>query len=159
MIRTQRCAERSRGVALTEFALVFPVFFVLFIGTLDFGRVFYSAMAVTHGARAGVQYGAQNDTTSGDFDGMRQAALDASGDVSGVTVTACRFCQCADGTPSTCGCGTDTCNLACLTACSSTDAPRVYVQVTVAKTFTPLFPYPGLPGATDVSRQATMRVQ
>ena len=159
MTRRQRDVEQPRCVAVTEMALVFPVLFLLLIGILDFGRVFYTAMAVSHAARAGVQYGAQSDVTSGDFDGMRQAAADAAGDVSGVTVTACRFCQCPDGTPSNCGCGTDTCTLGCLSNCMSTDAPRVFVSVTVDKVFTPLFPYPGLPRTTDVNRQAIMRVQ
>ena len=159
MSRGQRYAGRSPGMAVTELALVFPLLFLLFVGILDFGRVFYTTMAITHGARAGVQYGAQDDVTSGDFDGMRQAALDALGDVTGVTMTACRFCQCADGTPSSCGCGTDTCNPGCLAGCMSSQAPQVYVRVTVDKVFTPLFPYPGLPGTTDLNRQATMRVQ
>jgi len=37
-----------------EFALISPLSFLLFIGCLDFGRVFYSAMAITHAARAGI---------------------------------------------------------------------------------------------------------
>ena len=49
MTHSDRC-ERCRGVALTEFALVIPVVFVLFIGILDFGRVFYAAMAVSNAA-------------------------------------------------------------------------------------------------------------
>jgi len=38
-------------------------------------------------------------------------------------------------------------------------APQVFVQVTVDKVFTTLFPYPGLPSTADLNRIATMRVQ
>ena len=161
MTHSDRC-ERCRGVALTEFALVIPVVFVLFIGILDFGRVFYAAMAVSHAARAGVQYGAQDDGKSGDFHGMRQAATDASGDVTDLTVTAGRYCRCADGTGScnSCSPNADRCSSGsgCLSTCPS-DIPRVYVCVTADKVFTTLFPYPQVPRTTDLNRQAIMRVQ
>ena len=160
--------ERCRGLALTEFVLVTPLAFLLFIGVLDFGRVFYTAMTVSHAARAGVQWGAQDNVRSGDFAGMRQAASDAAGDVSGVTTTACRYCKCADGTggcsscsgDSVLGASTDGCSDAsgCLSACAL-DAPQVYVSVGVAKTFTTLFPYPGVPRTTQLNRTAIMRAQ
>src|SRR5437870_12600090 len=98
MTHGDRYLERRRGLAVTELALVLTLSFVLFIGILDFGRVYYSAIAVSHAARAGVQYGAQDNIKSGDFAGMRQAASDTLGDVSNFTVTACRYCRCADGT-------------------------------------------------------------
>ncbi len=46
MTRGDRYAERCRGVSVTELALVLPLSLVLFIGILDFGRVYYSAIAV-----------------------------------------------------------------------------------------------------------------
>ena len=164
MTGADRYAERRRGTAFTEMALLLPLAFVLFIGVIDFGRVFYSAIAVSHAARAGVQYGAQNSRVSGDFAGMRQAALDALvGDVSGANPTACRYCQCADGKGSsctTCSDNEDGCSpgSGCLSTCA-TDAPRIYVQVGVGKVFTTLFPYPGLPHTANLNRTATMRVQ
>jgi len=161
--------KQRRGLALTEFALTIPLAFVLFIGILDFGRVFYTAMTVSHAARAGVQYGAQNSLTSGDFAGMRDVVTNAAADVNrNITPTACRFCQCADGSGSCTSCSgdsvlgtaTDHCSDAsgCLGSCPSS-APRVYVQVTAEKVFTTLFPYPGIPRTTDIKRQVIMRVQ
>jgi Flp pilus assembly protein TadG len=157
--------QRSRGLAFTEFALLLPVVFVLFIGVLDFGRVFYAAMAVSNAARAGVQYGAQDNARSGDFAGMRSAA-NAAGDATGIggfaTPDACRYCKCADGSGSCNSCtdGSDGCSStsACLTTCPA-DAPQVYVSVTAHKTFTTLFPYPGIPRTTTLNRLAVMRVQ
>src|SRR3989442_485070 len=52
MTNADRHGTRPRGQALVEFALISPLSFLLFIGCLDFGRVFYSAMAITHAARA-----------------------------------------------------------------------------------------------------------
>ena len=162
MTHGDRYAERCRGVSVTELALVLPLSLVLFIGILDFGRVYYSAIAVSHAAREGVQYGAQDNIKSGDFAGMRQAASDTLGDVSNFTVTACRYCRCADGTGSCASCtaGADGCGTGsgCLSTCSSV-APQIFVQVTVDKVFTTLFPYPGLPSTADLNRKATMRVQ
>ncbi len=162
MARGRRSAERSRGVSVTELAIMLPLAFVLFIGILDFGRVFYTAMTISHAARAGVQYGAQDNIKSGDFAGMRTAARGAAGDVPAVTVTACRYCRCADGTGSctTCADGGDGCSTGsgCLNSCP-TDAPQVFVQVSADKVFTTLFPYPGLPSRADLNRQAIMRVQ
>jgi Flp pilus assembly protein TadG len=144
----ERRAARRRGTALIEMALTAPIFFLLFIGVLDFGRVYYTAMTVTHAARAGAQYGAQNDITSTDIPGMKQAALDAANDVSGVTADARLFCKCASG--ATVDCIVDTC---------PEGVQQVYVEVTVSKTFTTLFPYPGIPTTTNLTRQARIRVQ
>ncbi len=157
--------EGCRGLALTEFVLVAPLAFVLFIGILDFGRVFYAAMAVSNAARAGVQNGAQNNAKSGDFPGMI-AAANAAGDSTGIggfaTPEACRYCKCADGTGScnSCSDGSDGCSStsACRASCPS-DTPQVYVSVTAHKVFATLFPYPGIPRTTTLNRKAIMRVQ
>ena len=157
--------ERCRGLAFTEFVLVLPLAFMLFLGILDFGRVFYAAMAVSNAARAGVQYGAQSNAYSGDFPGMIAAAT-AAGDASGIggfgTMGACRYCKCADGTGScnSCSPGSDGCSSAssCLASCPS-DAPQIYVSVSANKVFTTLFPYPGIPHTTTLNRTAIMRVQ
>src|SRR5438046_10374196 len=93
-------AERRRGASFMELAVLLPLLLVLFIGIIDFGRVFYNAMTISHAARAGVQYGAQDNIRSGDFAGMRQAAQGTAGDEAGVTVTACRYCRWAGGTGS-----------------------------------------------------------
>src|SRR2546426_4257623 len=119
MTNADRHGTRPRGQALVEFALISPLSFLLFIGCLDFGRVFYNAMAVTHAARAGAQYGAQSNITSVDTAGMTQAALAAAGDVQGLTVTPTQYCQCANGTTVDCTHDTGTCN---------EGAPQLYVH-------------------------------
>lgn len=50
------------GQALPEFALVLPVFMLLFLGAVDFGRVFFSYIAVRNAASQGAAYGAASPT-------------------------------------------------------------------------------------------------
>src|SRR5213593_3160206 len=121
MTNADRHGTRPRGQALVEFALISPLSFLLFIGCLDFGRVFYTAMAVTP----------------------------AAGDLTGITATPERFCLCADGS-----------SVDCITGvCNPEGVPQVYVRVTAQKTFTTLFPYPGIPTTANLNRQATVRLQ
>jgi Flp pilus assembly protein TadG len=51
-----RPAERSRGQALVEVALVAPLFFLLVFGTIDLGRVIWANDAVASAAREGARY-------------------------------------------------------------------------------------------------------
>src|SRR5262249_24992691 len=99
--------QRNRGQAIVEMAIALTLLLFLFVGTLDFARVYYTTLDVAHAAREGAQYGAQTNTTSSDIAGMQQAALDAAGDVPGVTASARQYCKCASGT--TVDCITDTC--------------------------------------------------
>ena len=146
-----RGSPRGRaGVAMLELALVLPLLMLMLLGAIDFARVYYESIAVASAARAGAQYGAQKVTTSGDFAGMQQAALNDLTGVTGVTVTASRYCQCPNGSTVNCTTGT----------CAGTQInPRIYVTVTVTKTFTTLFPYPGIPNPVVLTRVATVRAR
>jgi Flp pilus assembly protein TadG len=59
---TRRLAGRStydrRGQALAEFALVFPIFALLFFGMIDIGRYVFLANELNQVAREGARYGA-----------------------------------------------------------------------------------------------------
>ena len=142
-----------RGQSLVELALTLPVLGILLIGTIDFARVYYAAMAIDQAARAGAAYGAQTVGTSGDDAGMAQAALSAANldltpAVTAASVHATHWCACADGTQVSCTSGTCT-----------EGVPRVYVSVEVDRTFQMLFPYPGIPSTVRLNRTATLRVQ
>jgi Flp pilus assembly protein TadG len=50
--------RRSRGQAMVEFALVFPLFVVLLAGMIDFGVGLYSYMTLINAARDGARLGA-----------------------------------------------------------------------------------------------------
>lgn len=58
--RCNRNASRQRGIAAVEFALVFPVFFLLVYGMITYGLIFMAqqsmTLAVQEGARAALRY-------------------------------------------------------------------------------------------------------
>jgi Flp pilus assembly protein TadG len=59
----------GRGQALVEFALVVPLFFLLLLGTVEFGRAVYTIEMLNNAARDGARYaivhGAQSTCPSG----------------------------------------------------------------------------------------------
>jgi hypothetical protein len=113
----------------------------------------YELTAVSSAATTGAKYGAHDNAHSGDVSGMEDAALDDLGDsieVADVSVEADRYCACDDGTEINCTTGT----------CAGGNSERkTYVRVRVEKAFNTLFPYPGVPEAVTLVREAQMRVQ
>jgi Flp pilus assembly protein TadG len=57
-------APRSRGQTLVEFALILPVFMLLLLIAIDFGRMFFTYVQVNNAAREGAHYGAKSPTDS-----------------------------------------------------------------------------------------------
>src|SRR5262249_44918109 len=135
--------RKSRaGSAALELGLVLPVMAILVVGAADFARLFYTAIEVANAARAGVQYGTQSNGATGNTAGMQKAATDDAKQVSGMTVTAARRCQCADGTTVDCVTGD----------CGSYGAPQIYVTVTAQKNFDTVIPYPGVPSSVNLTK-------
>jgi len=58
--RSQRRGRGDGGVALVEFAIVAPIFFLLVFGIMEFGWAFYQHLDVRHGAREGARLAAVN---------------------------------------------------------------------------------------------------
>ncbi|HYU79380.1 MAG TPA: TadE/TadG family type IV pilus assembly protein [Vicinamibacterales bacterium] len=152
--RIRQASRACSGSAIIELAFSLPFLVVLLVGTIDFGRVFYAAMTVTHAARAGVAYGTQ-DGKSNDTTGMQNAAAAAATDVAGFSSTAVRLCACyTTAIPPTPNPPT---NAACTATC--TGSRWIYVQVTASKTFTTLVTWPGVPSSVTIQRVAKMRTQ
>ena len=139
------------GSALVELAVTLPLLVLVMAGAIDFARVFYMGMELTNAARAGAQYGAYNPAQSGDIAGMQTTAT-GSVNITGVTATASRTCQCATGA------GTFSA-ATCTTTCPSGQHLVVTVTVTTSKTFTTLMgSFPGIPTTVGLVRAATLRV-
>ncbi|MGH9385244.1 MAG: TadE/TadG family type IV pilus assembly protein [Vicinamibacterales bacterium] len=134
-----------------EAAFALPIFALVLVGTIDFGRLFYKTMAVTHAARAGVQYGTYIPGLANDDPGMESAALGAGSiDIpSGLTAAANHECFCYTG-------GAET-SMICTAACGG--QTRVYVTVTASATFTTVMNYPGIPNSVAIVRAARMRAK
>ena len=144
-----RAKHSECGMALVEFAILVPAFMLLLVGLIEIGRFAYYSIIVANAARAGAQYGAQNLVTAADANGMKQAALSDAQNLASVTVptSPSYFCQCADGTASTCQ----------ATDCSASHR-LTYVQVDTKGTYQPLLNYPGLPSTFTVTGQAIVQV-
>ena len=61
-----------KGVAATELAMILPLFVLLFVFAVDFGRVFYVEFIVINAARCGAIYGSTNLTCATDTVGIQQ---------------------------------------------------------------------------------------
>lgn len=138
---------RCSGIVAIEFALVAPLILLLLAGALDFGRLVRTSVCVADAARAGAQYGSLTFANSSDISGMQTAALNAAPDVTGMTATAVKSCQCPGGASVSCG-----------GSCTG-GKMMVYVQVTAQVTCNAVFSYPGLPFSGAVSSRASMRAQ
>lgn len=137
------------GVAAVEFALLGTMLSLMLLGATDFARLLYAGAAVANAARAGTQYGAQSMAKATDFAGMQQAALADAQDLTGVTASAQQFCECPDGSSVNCSGG----------SCGAQGALRIYVKVTVTKTFATLTSVVGLPKQVVLQQASIVRVQ
>ena len=138
------------GSAIVELAVMAPLLLLLLLGVVDLGRFADTAIKVGNAARAGVQFGAQNEATAGDTQGMQNAAT-ADAQLAGLTaVAAPTFCQCADGTASTCQQGD----------CASSHRIQ-WVEVTASGTFSTGIDASIIPAALrslTISQTAVMQV-
>ena len=78
---------------------------------------------------------------------MQNAAKADAPNLSAMTATGSYYCQCSDGTAST-----------CLATDCSTSHRLTYVKVITSATYSPIVNWPGIPTTTTLSSQATMRV-
>lgn len=138
--------KHQRGSAVVEAALLFPLLLLVAFGTMDFSRVFYTAIAAANAAEAGALYGVQSGKSS-DFTGMQNTAVN-DGNVPGLTAAASQFCHCEDGS-----------NVSCSGSCGSQGKPLVYVHVTTQATFNTLVTYPLIPSSVNVRGKAVMRAK
>lgn len=141
-----RCG-RTRGQAAVELALSVPLLLMMLLMVVETGRAFYIAISISNAARAGVQYGSQNLSTAADNAGMKAAAANDAPNIVGMTTTATHFCQCADGTASTC----------LSTDCSSSHR-LLYTQVNTSAPYSPLVNFMGILPPMTVPGKAVMRV-
>lgn len=141
-----RFKRSSLGGAAVELAVVFPVLVLLFIGAVDYGRLFYTSIAVANAARAGAEWGAR-DTENGDIAKINVFAQADGNEAGTLTLNSRKYCECAGVAGS------------CTAACAGGAAPEVFFEVIASRSVAMSLPYPGLPNAITVSRKATFRAQ
>jgi Flp pilus assembly protein TadG len=131
-----------------EVALLIPLLLLLLVGIFEVGRFAYYSIEVSNAARAAVQYGAQSLADAKDTVGLRQAALNDSPELSGLTVTPTVLCACSEAPSSYVPCPALGCG----------GHPVVFVQVDTNANITPFFHYPGFPATFPANGHAIMRV-
>jgi Flp pilus assembly protein TadG len=139
MFSRPRPALRSGGrdaraaASAVELALQLPLLTLLFLGTVDFARLFYHYSIVTNCARNGALYGSDPVAASeSGYGSIQEAALADAGDLS--------------PTPT-------------VTSTDGTDPDgNAYVEVSVSYPFTTLTAYPGLPSPITLTRTVHMRI-
>jgi Flp pilus assembly protein TadG len=84
-------ADRPRAAAAVELALILPLFLLLVLGCIDFGRFAYTFIAVTNAARAGAGVGVMSqypDPVAGTGQGLanwQRSVCNAVADELGMT--------------------------------------------------------------------------
>ncbi len=122
----------QRGQAAVELALLLPVLLLIVVGIVDLGRAYRAAVMLTNAAHQGAVYGSSSATAASDADEIRDIVLADAATIGGSVA---------------------------VTSDVDTDPyGSLRVSVTASYTFTPLFPYPGLPQSVAIVRTATMRV-
>lgn len=139
--------KKTEGGAFVETAFTMPILFALLVGAVEFGTATYAAVEVSNAAMAGVQYGAQSASTSGDTAGIQAAAANDAPDITLGTTSVSHSCICSDGSAST-----------CLSTDCSTSHIETILTVQTQTTFNPGFHLPGLPTSFTIHGQAVQKV-
>src|SRR3972149_4156509 len=82
-----RGAGRRAGAAAVEFAVVAPIFFLVVLGIIEFGRMAMVEQVITNAAREGARVGVLDDSTRASVEDKVRRYL-ASAGIDGATVDA-----------------------------------------------------------------------
>jgi Flp pilus assembly protein TadG len=85
--RPSNRANCRRGAHLVEFAFIAPVFFLMVLGMIEFGRAMMVQALMTNAAQQGARAGALDGALASDVTNAVNAYLSAGG-ISGATTTA-----------------------------------------------------------------------
>jgi Flp pilus assembly protein TadG len=140
---------RRRGQALVEFALIVPVFLLLLLVAIDFGRLFFTYIQLNNTAREAAAYAAANPATDNatlTTIAQRETNLQAQRGEGAISATS----ACVDNLGNTILCADST--------GSAGSGDRI--TVSVGETFTFLTPFVGTfwPGGLHVGTSATAAV-
>jgi len=133
--------------AMIEFAITMPLIVFIFLATISLALVIRENIEIIDAASAGAKYGANGNSTNSV--GMQTAATNDAADVSGLSVTASRYCSCIAGGAA----------VPCTSSCSLyPNTPAAYVTVTTSAPAPLLFTVVGLPSSIPLSGTSTIRV-
>jgi Flp pilus assembly protein TadG len=142
----------ERGVAATEFALLVPVFVVITLGIVDYGRFINERMKLQELSRTAVQYVVQGGSDSDVVANIIQTSdfyERAVADGQTINVETSQECECADGASISCN-TSSTCS-------ASGDYKRYFYTATLESTYDTIFVYPGIPDSVSLTGYTRMQ--
>jgi Flp pilus assembly protein TadG len=141
IVKVARGRRRQRGQSLVEFALILPIFMILFLGVVEFGWALRAYVVEQNAAREGARYWALNGNP-GSCDPIGTAVTNKAPTLSGMS-TSYKI-----GPTTT-------------TTCAATSPNDVTVTATYTYNFiTPLGGFlSGVAGPLTMNSSATMRVE
>ena len=119
MLRTLRSRRRRYGQALVEFALLAPLFVLLMVGILDFGRVGFYFVAGSGLARNGARYAAVYNQGTGLTDSQVLSNLSTQAQAATIPLSQ----------PAGCGTSTPPQPPAALSACQQPSLGQAYLFI------------------------------
>jgi Flp pilus assembly protein TadG len=141
-------ALSTDGSVAVEFALLAPIIILLAAAIADFGILATKSAGLAATTRIGAEYArAYPYDTSGICQAM-QSAMSFAPALS-CPATFPRSCECNDETA-----------IACNESCTTVGRPgpnRSFIRITATQSFTPLVPWPGIPGTLSAATE--MRLQ
>ena len=141
LTQKRRVCNARRAAAATEMAIILPLFMLLVLGAIDFGRFAARAIAVDNGARAGAGYGIVHPYTTATQSiwaaNMNQAVTDEM-----QSMFDSRF---------------GASNLAVSYVTTNDAGSRWRVRVTVTFPFQTVINWPGIPHQFNVTQSVEMR--
>jgi len=126
-----------RGTVAAEFALAAPAIIMIAAGVADFGMLATKSAELVAATRIGAEYARLYPV---DTSGIQKSMQTAMISLPALTYPKSfpQSCECADGIPIACG---DSC------ATAGRPGPnRVFISVSASQAFSPLVPWPGVPG-------------
>ncbi len=154
--RASNRGSRRRGNTIVEFAVSVPVFLMMVMGAVDFGRLFYEATTLSNASESGGIYGAAGMQYATNANGVQAAAQADAADVTGFTATPILRCACPTSMTDFYSETEWPCDTECTNGYGS---PRVYVRTEVEKNFKTFGWYPGVPQSTEIDMNRWVRAQ
>ena len=80
------CAHSRRGVAAVEFAIVAPIFIILILGIIEFGRAIMVQQIITNASREGARRAIVEEATTSEVENVVNTYLAATSVTNAVSV-------------------------------------------------------------------------
>jgi Flp pilus assembly protein TadG len=145
--RARGCVPCDGSVAI-EFALVAPIIALVAAGIADFGMLTSNSTALTATTRIGAEYARLHPSDTEGIQNFMQSSMSFTPALSFPTSFP-QSCECDDST-----------SIACTESCATAGRPspnRVFITINASQPFTPLIPWPGIPGILTAATQIRLQ--